>query len=43
MNCINDKYQLTKIKAMPGGSINTLASGPVITDKTIQSYKNILK
>lgn len=36
MNCISDKYQLTRLKAMPAGSIYNLPS-----DKTIKSI-NVL-
>lgn len=41
MNCINDKYQLSKLRAMPSGSIHTLQSNAPSTDKTIASLKNI--
>jgi hypothetical protein len=41
MNCISDKYQLTKLKAMPVGSIHTLHSNMGSTDKTIKSFKDI--
>lgn len=41
MNCISDKYQLSKLKAMPAGSIHTLHSNLASTDKTIKSFKDI--
>jgi hypothetical protein len=41
MNCISDKYQLTKLRTIPGGSIHTLHSNVPSTDKTIKSFKDI--
>jgi hypothetical protein len=41
MNCISDKYQLTKIKAMNVGSIHTIQANVVSTDKTIKSFKKL--
>ena len=40
MNCISDKYQLSKLKAMPAGSIHTLQSN-IPSEKTIKSIKEL--
>lgn len=41
MNCISDKYQLTKLRSMPAGSIHTLHTNALSTDKTLKSIKDI--
>lgn len=40
MNCIGDKFQLTKLKAMPAGSIHTLQSN-IPSEKSIKSIKEL--